>query len=81
MGPTPEFLAALRRQRLARVRRMTPEQKLSAGPQLFALAIETMRTGIRLEHPEAGEEQIRAMVRPRLERLRRRDEVALDRPG
>jgi len=59
---------------------MTPEQKLIAGPQLFALAIETMRTGIRLEHPEAGEEQLRAMIRLRLERLRRRDEVAFDGP-
>jgi hypothetical protein len=78
MDPTPENLAALRRERIERARRMSPEQKLLAGPRLFSVAIECMRAGIRLTHPDADETQICAIIRERLEKKRRREEIAID---
>jgi hypothetical protein len=78
MDPTPENLAALRRERIERARRMSPEQKLLAGPRLFSVAIECMRAGIHLTHPDADETQIRAIIRQRLEKKRRREEIAID---
>jgi hypothetical protein len=78
MDPTPENLAALRRERIERARRMSPEQKLLAGPRLFSVAIECMRAGIRLTHPDGDETQIRAIIRQRLEKKRRREEIAID---
>jgi hypothetical protein len=77
MEPTPENLAQLHRERMERARRMSPEKKLTAGPELFALAVECMRAGIRMDHPEADERQIRDMVRERLARQRRKEERLL----
>lgn len=73
MDVTAEEIGQLDRERMARARRMSPEQKLLAGPQLFALALESMRAGLRLQHPEVGESEIRAMVRERLARMREKD--------
>lgn len=77
MDPTPENLAKLRRERIERARKMTPEQKITAGPRLFAVAIECMRAGIRLQNPHADESQIREMIRQRLQKKRRREEISL----
>ena len=76
MDPTPENLAKLHRERIERARRMTPGQKITAGPRLFSLAIECMRAGIRLQNPQADESQIREIIRRRLEKKRRREEIA-----
>jgi Rv0078B-related antitoxin len=81
MEPTPENLARLRRERILRARRMTPEQKLTAGPQLFSLAVECMRTGVRLQHPHADDNQVRTLVRERLTRQRLKDERPFYGPG
>ena len=63
MDPTPENLAQLRSERIARARTMDPELKIMAGPRLFALAVEAMRAGIRLQNPNATDAEIMAIVR------------------
>ena len=76
MDPTPENLAQLRRERVERAKKMTPAQKITAGPRLFSLALECMRAGIRLQQPEADESQIQAIIHQRLQKKRRREEVS-----
>ena len=76
MDPTPENLAQLRRERIERARRMPPELKILAGPRLFALAVEAMRAGIRLQNPNATEAEIMAIIRQRLEKKRKREEIS-----
>jgi hypothetical protein len=77
MEPTPDNLAKLRRERIERARKMSPEQKITAGPRLFSVAIECMRAGIRLQNPHANESQIRQIIRQRLQKKRRREEIAI----
>lgn len=81
MEPTRELLEDIRAERLARARRMSPEEKLVSGPQLFALAEECMRAGIRLQHPEADEREIRELLGQRVARLRHKDERPFHGPG
>jgi len=81
MEPTTENLTRLHRERMARARRMTPDQRLTAGPELFSLVVECMRTGVRLQHPDADDAEIRALVRERLARLRQKDERAFHATG
>jgi hypothetical protein len=81
MDPTPENLARLHRERVERARRMSPERKLMAGPELFELGVECMRSGIRLTHPGLGEAEITGLVRERLRRQREKDERAFHAGG
>jgi hypothetical protein len=59
-----------------RARRMTPEDKLFAGAQLFDMACEITMAGIRHQHPEATEEEVRAILNERLAQQRRREEAS-----
>ncbi len=52
-------------------RSMSAEERLLAGPRLFAGVCERMKEGLRDEHPEATEEEIHCMLLQRLERLRK----------
>ena len=81
MEPTLELLKDIRRERLDRSRRMSPEEKLISGPQLFALAVECMRAGIRLQYPEADERQVRELVSDRVSHMREKDERPFYGPG
>jgi len=77
MDPTPRQLLALQTERIERARHMSPEQKLAAGPQLFEIALEAMRSGIRLQRPQATPAEIETQVRLRLNHMRQKDERAL----
>jgi hypothetical protein len=70
MQPSEEMLDDIRRERLARARRMSPEEKLVSGPRLFAVAVECMRAGIRLQYPEADQRRVQELVSQRIARLR-----------
>lgn len=50
---------------------MDPEEKLLAGPRLFARAIRLMADGIRHAHPELDEAGVERLLAERLQRLRR----------
>jgi hypothetical protein len=58
----------LQREEIEDARRMTFEQKFLAGPDLFDMACEFAKAGIRFENPTFAEEQV-------IEELRRRIEI------
>lgn len=70
MEPTKELADQLYRERVLRARRMSIEEKSWLGAQLFEEVCERMADGLRNEHPEADEAQIRHLLRERLRRLR-----------
>lgn len=72
--PTEELLADIRSERLTRARRMSPQEKFISGPRLFTLAVECMRAGIRLQHPDADPRRVQELVSERIARLREKDE-------
>ena len=71
MEPTQELIDQLRRDKIDAARRMSPEQKLSAGGELFDCVIERMLAGIRMQHPNVSGEQARHLIRQRLAIARR----------
>jgi len=53
--PSPEQIAAYRR--------MTPAQRLERAEQLYWTAREVKAAGVRWQHPDWSEEQVKAEVR------------------
>ena len=80
MEPLKELADALYRERLERARRMSPEEKLAAGPKLFAEVCERMRAGIRQQFPDADEQTVQATLIRRVRRLRQVAEAGIYRP-
>jgi len=74
MGPTRELIDALYREEILQARRLTPEQRLLAGPRLFDSACEVAKAGIRWQHPDANEDQVLNILRQRLVLARRLEE-------
>ena len=75
MQPTQELIDQLRRDKIESARKMSPEQKLLTGPELFDLAVESVRTGIRMQHPGADDAAVEQLLRARLRLLHRRDQL------
>lgn len=73
--PTPELIDALYREEIREARRLTPEQRLLAGPQLFDSACEMTKAGIRWQHPDADEERVMEILRQRLALARRLEDL------
>ena len=71
MEPTPELLAQLEREDLEQARRMTPEQRMLAGAELFDYACQITKAGIRADHPDADDAAVLRILRERLELARR----------
>ena len=69
--PTPELIEQLYRDDVLAARRMSPEEKLLGGPELFDFACSVTIGGIRAQHPEADDEQVRKILRQRLELARK----------
>ncbi len=67
MEPTDELINSIYAEKVQARRRMPLEQKLIAGPELFAFACETSRMGIRMQNPNASDAEVEAMLRKRLE--------------
>lgn len=74
MQPTRSLLDALFREEVEAARRMSPEEKFLAGPRLFEYASQITLAGIRSQHPEATEEEIRKFFSDRLNLRERLDE-------
>jgi len=62
-------LALLAKVRQARA--MTEEERVLAGPRLFAGVCERMKEGLRDEHPDADEAMIHQLLIQRLAKIRR----------
>jgi hypothetical protein len=58
-------------ERARRASALPIEQKLLLGAQLFDLACRITADGIRSQHPDASEEEVRSMLRDRLALARR----------
>ena len=74
MEPTKELIDALYRDRVLRARRTPPEEKLLDGTRLFEMACRVTMDGIRMQHPDADEAQIRQILAQRLALRRRLEE-------
>jgi hypothetical protein len=75
MEPTPELLAQLDREDLDQARRMTPEERLRAGAELFDYACRITISGIRADNPGADESAVLRILR---ERIALADQVEAD---
>lgn len=58
---------------LASAAAMTPQEKLLAGPDLFAEAIEMMAAALRAEDSTRSDDRIESLIRDRLALARRLD--------
>jgi hypothetical protein len=65
MEPHPVNPADFDAERLAAAMRMTLEERLLVGPELFQLAVESIAAGLRAEGREPTPEELRAVVRER----------------
>lgn len=63
------------RVRILRARTMDPTEKFLLGQRLFESACELTKSGIRSENPSASEDQVRAILRQRLEWKQRWEEM------
>ncbi len=52
---------------IERYRQMTGEQRLAIALDLHELACDIAREGIRSQHPQATEQEVRQLLQPRLE--------------
>jgi hypothetical protein len=66
MGPTPELIDALYRERVLRARQTAPVDKLFDGARLFDLACRVVKDGIRAQYPDADETRVDEILRERL---------------
>jgi hypothetical protein len=74
MDDTKQMADQVFRQRVLRARAMSPEEKFAAGPRLFEYASEITLGGIRNQHPDADESEVRQIFSERLS-LRKRIEA------
>ncbi len=65
MQPKRMNLDELFVEEVLRARKMTPEQKLGAGYELFVLGCEIARAGIRAQFPGSTEEEVELHLRRR----------------
>ena len=70
MKPTHDLIDSIDRDRIARARRESLEQKLWDGPKLFEGVAERMKMGIRLQFPNASDIEVLDILWQRLRRLR-----------
>lgn len=52
--------------KMKRAREASMEEKILDGPRLFRLSCEAAKAGLRLDYPEATEEQIHALLIERI---------------
>lgn len=55
---------------LERIRRMSGEERVRLGAGLYEMAKHIVEGGVRREHPDWGDEQVRMEVRRRFDRSR-----------
>ena len=65
------------RQRVRRARSMTPEERLLEGARIFDEEVARERAKLRVEHPQATEDEIARLVCQLYDERRRVEEVGL----
>lgn len=81
MEPTAELVDAIYREKVLRARKMTPQKRLEIGAELSDLGRQMMREAIHRENPAATEEEIRQLMRRRIELARKLDNTPLPECG
>jgi hypothetical protein len=71
MEPTADLIRSLEQDKLRRAIAMSEEQRFLSALELFDMASEMARAGIRADHPEADEGRVAEMLRARLSLARR----------
>lgn len=74
LEPTQQLVDDLFWEEIERARAMSPAEKLRAGAELFEYACRITLAGIRHQHPEASEEELRRILEARLELAERLEE-------
>ena len=77
MSPTQDLIDSIYRERTQRARAVAPEDKLMDGFYLFEESRRWMLAGIVAEFPGIDDVRAAAILRDRLNLLRRRDEQGL----
>lgn len=65
MESIPRLIEEIERERIQRARAASPEEKLLDGPRLFDRVCLAMKDGIRMQHPDADEEEVQRILRKR----------------
>ena len=60
---------ALYRERVLRARRTPPEERMLDGIRLYDQAVERMKLGVKLQHPNAGPDEIERLLKLRIRKL------------
>jgi len=66
MDANVELVDDLYLDKVRQARAMSPEQRFLAGPEMFDLACEFAKAGIRMRHPDADEARVLELLRERL---------------
>lgn len=74
MEPTKELIDDIYRERVLRAWRTPPEEKLFDGARLLDYACGITLAGIRYQHPDADEQQVREILAQRLALRQRLEE-------
>jgi hypothetical protein len=74
MQPTKELIDELFWERVEKARRMSPEERVLAGLEMFDLSSSIMTDGIRSQFPEADEHRVQEILRERLALIQRLEE-------
>lgn len=70
-APTKELVESIYRGKLEQAAQMTPGERLFSGPELFDLASEFTKAGIRMQRPGIDEREVMRLFVERLKLGRR----------
>lgn len=71
----------LYRERVLRARRTPPEERILDGIRLYDQAVDRMRMGVQLQHPEAGAAEIERLLIQRIRKLWKMSDHGYYRPA
>lgn len=69
------------RDKVLRAREAPLSKKMGWGAEMFSEVCGRMRSGIRMQFPEADEEEVNNILRDRLDRLTRVEEMGIFEPA
>ena len=78
--PTQQLVDGIYRSKVLRARQQRMEDKLCAGIALFDEVCGRMRDGIRMQFPQADDQEVERILRQRLARLRQVEDHGIYHP-
>lgn len=77
----PALADAIFRDKVMRARNTPPSRKIGLGAEIYTEVLGRMRSGVRMQFPEADECEVERILGDRLNRLSRLEEHALFHPA